>query len=70
MDIDKNGIATGGTPEDLKQRKRFITDFYAKWVISNPTKQIYNKSLENFIDVRFCLCRKPQAKQPYAINLP
>jgi hypothetical protein len=25
MELDKNGLATGGTPEDLKQRKKFIT---------------------------------------------
>ena len=62
MELDKNGIATGGTPEELKQRKKFITDFYAKWVISNPAKQIYNKSLKNFIEVRFLSIQETASK--------
>ena len=62
MELDKKGIATGSTPEDLKQRKKFITDFYVKWAISNPTKQIYNKSLENFIDVRFLSMQETASK--------
>ena len=57
-----NGIATGSTPEDLKNRKKFITDFYVKWVILNPTKQVYNKSLESFIDVRFLSMQETASK--------
>ena len=53
MDLDKRGIALGSNPEDLKNRKRFITNFYTNWIIANPTKHIYNKSLEGFIEVRF-----------------
>ena len=53
MELDKNGIATGGTKEDKKQRKQFIVDFYSKWIVASPTKQIFNKSLETFIVVRF-----------------
>jgi len=53
MELDKNGIATGGTKEDKKQRKQFIIDFYGEWIIANPTKRLYNKSLEAFIEVRF-----------------
>ena len=40
---DERGIALGSTPEDLKSRKRFITDFYANWIIANPTKHVFNK---------------------------
>jgi len=53
MDFDNKGIALGSSPEDLKNRKIFITDFYVSWVAANPTKRIYNISLENFIEVRF-----------------
>jgi len=53
MYLDENGIAIGNTTEDKKQRKQFIIDFYGKWIIANPTKHIYNKSLEAFIEVRF-----------------
>lgn len=62
MELDNNGIALGGTPDDLKNRKKFITDFYAKWVASNPEKQIYNKSLKNFIQVRFLSMQETASK--------
>jgi hypothetical protein len=53
MEFDKKGIALGCTTEDRKFRKRFIVDFYAKWNMAIPTKHIYNKSLNSFIEVRF-----------------
>ena len=48
-----NGIATGNTPKDKKQRKQFIIEFYGKWIAKNPQKRLYNKSLEAFVEVRF-----------------
>ena len=45
MELDKIGIALGNTPEDMKNRKKFITNFYVNWIIANPTKQVFNKSL-------------------------
>jgi len=39
--------------ESKKERKQFIIDFYSQWIAMNPTKQIYNKSLQDFINVRF-----------------
>ncbi|MDR1679738.1 MAG: hypothetical protein LBR81_08190 [Prevotellaceae bacterium] len=53
MDFDKNGIALGDTKEDKKQRKEFILAFYSQWIAINMTKQIFNKSLNDFINVRF-----------------
>ena len=53
MKLDENGIAVGDTKEDKKQRKQFIIDFYGKWIIANPTKRLYNKSLGAFIEIRF-----------------
>ena len=53
MELDKSGIATGVTKEDKKQRKQFIVDFYGQWISVNTTKQIFNKSLNDFINVRF-----------------
>ncbi|MDR0733482.1 MAG: hypothetical protein LBF08_05435 [Dysgonamonadaceae bacterium] len=53
LNFDSKGIAIGNTPEDLKSRKRFITNFYANWIIANPTKHIYNISLGSFIEVKF-----------------
>jgi hypothetical protein len=51
--FDNRGIATGNATEDRKSRKKFIVDFYAKWNMATPTKQVYNKSLSCFIEVRF-----------------
>ena len=53
MDFDPKGIATGNTPTDKKQRKQFIIEFYGKWIAENPTKRLFNKSLEAFVEVRF-----------------
>jgi hypothetical protein len=53
MQLDTNGIATGDTKEDKKQRKEYISAFYSQWIAVNPTKQIFNKSLHDFINVRF-----------------
>lgn len=62
MDFDKKGIALGSTPEDLKSRKRFIINFYANWIIANPTKHIYNKSLNSFIEVKFLSIQETASK--------
>jgi len=53
MDLEIEKIPTENSKEDKKQRKQFILDFYGKWIIANPEKRIYNKSLEAFIEVRF-----------------
>ncbi|GHT63298.1 hypothetical protein AGMMS50239_18960 [Bacteroidia bacterium] len=62
MEFDKKGIALGSTAEDLKSRKRFITDFYANWIIANPTKHIYNNSLKSFIEVKFLSIQETASK--------
>ena len=53
MELDKNGIALGSTPEDFKNRKKFIMDYYSQWIIENPARRIFNKSLNSFIEVRY-----------------
>ena len=40
------------TKEAKKQRKQFIKDFYRLWEIINPSKKVFNKSLNDFINVR------------------
>jgi hypothetical protein len=62
MEFDKKGIALGSTAEDLKSRKRFITDFYANWISANPTKHIYNNSLKSFIEVKFLSIQETASK--------
>ena len=38
-----------GILEEIKKRKKIIRDFYATWNAANPTKQIYNANLKEFI---------------------
>jgi hypothetical protein len=52
MALDKNGIALGDALEDKKARKKFIKEFYKVWGTLNPTKQIFNKSLNEYISVK------------------
>ena len=53
MDLNTNRIPTGDTIEEKKKRKEFIIAFYSQWIAVNTTKQIFNKSLNDFINVRF-----------------
>ena len=46
-------LPTDNTTEAKKERKRFIVDFYSQWIAANSTKQIFNKSLNDFINVRY-----------------
>ena len=45
-------IPSGDSKEDKKQRKRFIMDFYKIWGTFNPQKQVFNKSLNDFVNVK------------------
>ena len=49
----ENAIPIGTTLEEIKIRKKIIRDFYAVWNAANPTKQVYNANLQEFINVRF-----------------
>jgi len=46
-------IPQGTTLEEVKVRKKIIRDFYATWNAANPTKQVYNANLKEFINIRF-----------------
>ena len=41
------------TLEDVKARKKIIRDFYGIWNAANPTKQVFNANLKEFINVRY-----------------
>ena len=45
-------IPQGNKPEDTKARRQIIKDFYAKWVLSNPDKEVWNHSLNALIHVK------------------
>jgi hypothetical protein len=66
MELDKNGIATGGTKEDYLARKKFISDFYVNWIIANTTKHIFNKSLNSFIEVKYLSINETAGKAAYS----
>ena len=46
-------VPQGQSREEIRQREKFIKDFYANWIAINPTKHIYNIALNDFIHVRF-----------------
>ena len=46
-------LSKDNSTETKKIRKAFIGAFYSQWITLNPTKQIFNKSLNDFINVRF-----------------
>jgi len=45
-------IPKGNTPEDNKERKRIIGNFYASWIAENPDKTVWNKSLHAYIHIK------------------
>ncbi|GHV13193.1 hypothetical protein FACS1894162_9080 [Bacteroidia bacterium] len=49
----ENNLPKEDSIEAKKIRKQFIINYYANWIAVNTTKQIYNKSLKEFINVRF-----------------
>ena len=52
MNSITQSIPTDDTKEAKKQRKLFIRDFYRLWESINPSKKVFNKSLNDFINVR------------------
>jgi hypothetical protein len=52
MELNREDLPIGDSKEEKKLRKRFILDFYRIWGTLNPKKQIFNKSLHDFINVR------------------
>lgn len=46
-------IPQGNSKEALKQREEIISQVYRTWTEKNPTKQVYNRSLKDNINIRF-----------------
>ena len=53
MDTNTEEIPLGETKEEKKQRKKFIKNFYRLWANIHPSKKVFNKSLNDFINVKF-----------------
>ena len=45
-------IPQGKTREEIKIREKIIKDFYAGWIANNPSKSVWNKSLNAPIRVK------------------
>ena len=46
-------IPQENSKEALKQREAIISQVYRTWTEKNPTKQVYNRSLKDHINIRF-----------------
>ena len=53
MNLTIEEIPAGDTKEEKQQRKQFIKDYYRLWATINPSKKVFNKSLNDFINVRY-----------------
>ena len=64
-------IPTGHTREEIKVREKLIKDFYAKWISEHPDKKVWNKSLGEYIHVKFLSINETyeKASRSYASTL-
>ena len=46
-------IPMGNSKEDLNLRKEVISHVYRKWTEENPNKRVYNRSLKDYINIRY-----------------
>lgn len=46
-------IPLGNSKEDFKIREEIISMVYRRWIEENPDKRVYNRSLKDYINVRY-----------------
>ena len=46
-------IPIGNSKEDFKTREEIISQVYRRWIEENPDKRIYNRSLKDYINIRY-----------------
>jgi hypothetical protein len=46
-------IPQGNSKEELKAREEIISQVYRKWTENNPDKRVYNRSLKDYINIRY-----------------
>lgn len=46
-------IPLGNSKEDFKIREEIISKVYRRWIEENPDKRVYNRSLKDYINVRY-----------------
>ena len=50
--------------EAMKQRQEIISQVYRKWTEENPDKRVYNRSLKDYINIRYLSITETIAPQP------
>ena len=46
-------IPMGNSKEEQNLRKEVISQVYRKWTEENPNKRVYNRSLKDYINIRY-----------------
>lgn len=52
-EIRPEDVPTGDTPEDWRTRSRLIQQFYHQWITRNEDRKVFNKSLNDYIHVKY-----------------
>jgi hypothetical protein len=58
-------IPQGTEKVDYQERKKIIISFYTSWLQANTTRHIYNKSLNDFIEVKYLSINETSGKAAY-----
>ena len=46
-------IPRGNSREDIKARRKIISDLYASWIAEHPDKKVWNESLCAYVHIKF-----------------
>ncbi len=46
-------IPLGNSKEDYKVREEIISLVYHRWIEENPNKRVYNRSIKDYINIRY-----------------
>lgn len=46
-------IPQGNSKDELKAREEIISQVYRKWTENNPAKRVYNRSLKDYINIKY-----------------
>lgn len=46
-------IPLGNSKEDYKTREEIISLVYRRWIEENPDKRVYNRSLKDYINIKY-----------------
>ena len=49
--------------ENFKIREEIISQVYSRWIEENPDKRVYNRSLKDYINIRYLSITKTDKKR-------